>query len=436
MTVVAAHLVNHKLVEFNAQNLSNVAYAFALLHVRDEALFGRLSIDVSNRDLSTFNAQDVSNLVWSFASLDVRAAGLFDKMAASLCRRGLGDLTEQAIANVVWSFATLGVKHAAFFDGVARECTRRDLTTFNAQDVSNLCWSFATLDVSAVDLFDKVAASISKRGLADFVAQNLSILAWSFATAQVHAPLLTGALVEEVLARDLESFNSQALANLAWSMATLGVFLPSFTGKLARECAQRPASAFPAQNVCNVTWAFACAGMLQDVDARAWLDRADHFDIDRSNTSHARQLFYAATAWRIECDKAPLPPLLQRAMEGDWVLSLVDTIRRDEFASSRTHLDIARAFESLGCRCQNEVLTAHGLGVDILVTTPDGQEQVHVEVDGPTHFLQDGVTPTGRTLFKHRLLTKSVPRFASIRVKDWDKMSTEHRTALLRSIME
>jgi len=71
-------------------------------------------------------------------------------------------------------------------------------------------------------------------------------------------------------------------------------------------------------------------------------------------------------------------------------------------------LDIARAFESLlGCRCQNEVLTAHGLGVDILVTAPDGQQQVHVEVDGPTHYLHDGVTRKGRTVFKHRLLKAS-----------------------------
>jgi len=99
------------------------------------------------------------------------------------------------------------------------------------------------------------------------------------------------------------------------------------------------------------------------------------------------------------------------------------------------HCTIARAFESFGCRCQNEVLTAHGLGVDLLVTTPDGQ-QVHVEVDGPTHFLHDGTTPKGRTMFKHRLLTKSVPRFASIRAQDWYKMSTDQKTSVLRGVMD
>jgi len=237
-----------------------------------------------------------------------------------------------------------------------------------------------------------------------------------------------------VLARDISSFNAQDVANLAWSMATLGIFSPSLMGKLARECARRPASAFKAQDVCNLIWTFACAGVLHDVDVRAWLNRADLYDIDRGNTKNARQLFDAATAWRIEGDNAPLPPLLHRAMEGDWVTRLVEAGRRDEFASSRTHLDIARAFESLGCRCQNEILTAHGLGVDILVTAPDGQ-QVHVEVDGPTHFLHDGVTPTGRTLFKHRLLTKFVPRFASIRVVEWRTASTDQKTALLRSIV-
>jgi len=98
-------------------------------------------------------------------------------------------------------------------------------------------------------------------------------------------------------------------------------------------------------------------------------------------------------------------------------------------------LDIARAFESLGCRCQNEILTAHGLGVDILVTAPDGR-QVHVEVDGPTHFLHDGVTPKGRTMFKHRVLSKSVPRFASIRVVEWQTASADQKTALLRAQLD
>jgi len=58
-----------------------------------------------------------------------------------------------------------------------------------------------------------------------------------------------------------------------------------------------------------------------------------------------------------------------------------------------------------------------------------------VEVDGPTHFLHDGTTPKGRTMFKHRLLSKSVPRFASIRVVEWRTASTDQKTALLGSIV-
>jgi len=39
-------------------------------------------------------------------------------------------------------------------------------------------------------------------------------------------------------------------------------------------------------------------------------------------------------------------------------------------------------------------------------------------------------------MFKHRLLSKSVPRFASIRAQDWYKMSTDQKTALLRGVAE
>ena len=235
----------------------------------------------------------------------------------------------------------------------------------------------------------------------------------------------------------MRDVNPPHRTNVAWSLAILEVDSALSTknlGRIAQELSQRPAKEFEAQTVANATGAFACMDMLGDSNVLNWLNRNDNLPIDRTNLADARQFHDVLVTWRQSNDPMlQMPPLLKLITDGNWIEPLIGN-RRNDFPSSQTHLNIARSLELLGCHCANEILTPLGFSVDILATTPSGL-RVHIEVDGPTHFLSDNVTPTGRTLFKRRLLSKSLGTVRWINVSQYEQMSEVERQNELKRLL-
>ena len=66
--------------EFNAQDLSNTAWAFATANHRDENLFAFMARATEQR-LSEFKPQEISNAAWASAMLKHRDEKLFAALA-------------------------------------------------------------------------------------------------------------------------------------------------------------------------------------------------------------------------------------------------------------------------------------------------------------------------------------------------------------------
>ena len=64
--------------------------------------------------------------------------------------------------------------------------------------------------------------------------------------------------------------------------------------------------------------------------------------------------------------------------------------------------------------------TAQGYSLDIVVSV-HGRE-VAVEVDGPSHFLADGRTPSGATALKRRQLRVAGWTLVSVPYWEWDAL--------------
>ena len=79
--------------------------AFATAGHEAPELFDAISAEVVRSRLGGFNAQNLSNTAWAFATAGHEAPELFDVISAEAMRRRLGGFDEQALSNTAWAFA-------------------------------------------------------------------------------------------------------------------------------------------------------------------------------------------------------------------------------------------------------------------------------------------------------------------------------------------
>jgi hypothetical protein len=294
---IAAH-AQPRLAEFKAQELSNTAWAFATAGVPAPELFAAIAAHARPR-IAEFKAQELSNTAWAFATAAAPASELFAAIAAR-ARPRLADFTTQGLSNTAWAFATAGIPEHELFASIARHALPR-LADFTPQGLPNTAWAFATAGVPAPELFVAFAAH-ARPHLAKFNAQELSNTAWAFATAGAHAPELFAAIAAHAQPR-LAQFNAQGLSNTALAFATAGVQAPKLFNAIAAHARPRLAE-FTPQGLSNTAWAFATAGVRAPevvalIAAHAQPRLADFTAQDFSNT-----------AWACATARMPAPKLL------------------------------------------------------------------------------------------------------------------------------
>ena len=364
-------------VGFNAQDISNTAWAFATAGHATPDLFDAISAEALRQGLGGFNAQDISNTAWAFATSGHAAPDLFDAISAEALCRGLGGFKEQNLFNTAWALATVGHAAPYLFDAISAEALRRGLGRFEEQGISNTAWAFATASHAAQDLFDAISAEALRRGLGGFNVQNLSNTAWAFASEGHAAPDLFDAISAEALRRGLGCFKEQDLSNLAWAFAVSDhpsadeLFTPvSFSSRLAS------------------------LEML--------------FSLEALRQLHQWSLWRAERGFRWPGLPGSLPQACRNAF--------VET----EGRPSQLQRDVVREIRSRGANVNEEHrCKASGYSIDALATFNDG-ERVAVEVDGPFHFVGRSQQPTGATRLKHRQLRYFGWRLERIAYWEWD----------------
>ena len=148
-----------------SRSLSNIAHGLAKCKlVRSEeanALFVAVAEAAVRDGLRGFNAQALSNTAWAFATAGVSAMPLFAAVAEAAVRDGLRGFRPQELSNTAWAFATAGVPAEALFKAVAEAAVRDGLSGFKPQALSNTAWAFATAGVPAEALFAELTQCIT-----------------------------------------------------------------------------------------------------------------------------------------------------------------------------------------------------------------------------------------------------------------------------------
>ena len=87
-----------------------------------------------------FNAQDISNTAWAFATAGHASAELFNAISAEVVRRRLGGFNPQQLSNAAWAFAVFDPPSADELFGTASFVTRcaHLETSFSRKELSQL----------------------------------------------------------------------------------------------------------------------------------------------------------------------------------------------------------------------------------------------------------------------------------------------------------
>ena len=90
-----------KIQNFNTQGLTNTAWAFATLGIKDDKLFRAISTE-SLEKIQNFNTQELANTAWAFATLGIKDDTLFRDISAESLKK-IQNFNTQGLANTAWA---------------------------------------------------------------------------------------------------------------------------------------------------------------------------------------------------------------------------------------------------------------------------------------------------------------------------------------------
>jgi hypothetical protein len=225
---------DRKLIEFDPRQLSNLAYAYALVGYNprfDEGsnLFQKIG-DRSIICIDHFNSQDLSNLLWAYATLDYVHTHLFEAVGVHIVQSdGLTSFNPQDIAIIVWAYAKLDEQNAALFQVVGDHMIKSDdLAAFKPQDLANIIWAYAKINTNHPVLFKQIGDYIvGFGGFKPFIPQDLAIIVWAYAKVGEHHPDLFKTIGHSIAAvNNLGIFDTQHLTNIAWAYSMAEIDAP------------------------------------------------------------------------------------------------------------------------------------------------------------------------------------------------------------------
>jgi len=211
-----AQTSSKRLDAFNAQDISNLSWAFATAGANDPAILEVVALlpKAAHPKLRTFTSQGLANTCWALATLSVGTAEDMEPFAREIEGR-LDEFKPQELSNAMWAFARLRIPDERFFELSGDMCVRK-MELFNAQNLTNVVWAYATVGLQHTRCFEATVAC-SLRALDGFNAQNLSNTIWAYARSEFYAPNFFAAFSARTASK-LHEFNCQNISNTAWAI--------------------------------------------------------------------------------------------------------------------------------------------------------------------------------------------------------------------------
>jgi hypothetical protein len=331
--------------------------------------------------------QELSNVAWAYAMLgwepgaDARVA-----LEVAVVRVGLG-MNPQNSSNTIWSFATMGLMPSAEARAALEAAVVRVGPGMCAQDAANTLWSVATLgQMPGAEAWAALEAAVVRVGPC-MNAQGAANTMWGVATLGQMPGTEVWAALEVAVVRVGSSMKAQDVATTLWSIVTLGL-MPGTAARTALEAAVvRMGMGMKAQDVANTLWSCLTLAITRGIPLPAcypalW-QAACGLSVDALKTVGLRNFFHAylmhteLVRGNVPGD-VTFPPWIMNEARGAWMRQA-----HDDVTMSRDHKEVASIIGELGVAHEVERLTNDGyFSVDVYMPGAD----VALEIDGPSHF--------------------------------------------------
>merc|ERR1712070_1100815 len=110
----------------------------------------------AERQISEFKAQELANLAWAFATAGHTACSPLFTAVATAAESRMPEFKPQELANLAWAFATLGCPRSKWPPRLARTC-QRQIKDFKPQELAKTAWAFAKAGQADRPLFAAIA---------------------------------------------------------------------------------------------------------------------------------------------------------------------------------------------------------------------------------------------------------------------------------------
>jgi hypothetical protein len=419
---------------YGEQDIANTMYACGQLGIapppRWQERFWEASLDA-------FKPQGFANTIHACGKLGLKPPAGWMSRFWEASGAKLADFTTQNLSNTLYACGQLGIMpHTRWLERFwAASGAKLDMS--DPQAFSNILYTSGRLDTMPPAAWLQRYWTASDPKLGDFIPQNLGNTLYACSQLGIKPPESWLLRFWHVSASLLHTFSEQDFSNTIYACGQLGITPPAPWLEGFSQSIEPALPGLDQQAICNVAFSLA---MLQLWELPLWPSLWARLSGSLSRNveawtaddhMNARQLYQTYTAAAVERPgllPAPSPELLVAARQ-----SWVDGLTTDAGPSSRLHNAVSACLTQMGVAHANERWCERAERIiDIAI---EGTTPVALEVDGPSHFLQDG-RQDGSTMMRNRMLAAHGWRVVVVDFRLWIAQKTpEQREAYLRSLL-
>ncbi|CAN6467978.1 unnamed protein product [Victoria cruziana] len=346
-------------------------------------------------------------------------------MLVGLAMAALPECSAQGISNIAWALSKIGgeLLYLSEMDRIA-EVAITKIDEFNAQNVANTAGAFASMRHSAPELFFKLSSRASAI-VHTFNEQELTQLLWAFSSLHEPADRLLDSL--DVAFRYVMNLECDRDAD---STAVEG---PS--DGVQKSGGHPAAHNFTRDQLGNIAWSYAVLGQMDRLFFSGVWKTLNQFEEQKISEQYREDIMFASQVLQAnQCLKLEYPHL-ELSLKGDIEERIVRAGRTKRFndkITSSFQREVMRLLSSTGLPWVKEY-GIDGYTMDAVVPG----RKLALEIDGPTHFSRNTLSPLGHTMLKRRYITAAGWKLASVCHQEWEELQGEfERLDYLREILK